>query len=53
MVDEMIDKYGKTAEPAGSSNEVMEYAKTQGFGPEAHAEGLDETDPNHNTRTII
>lgn len=53
-VDEMIDKYGQDpTSPDGSSNEVLEYAKTAGFGPEAHDSGLDDTDPNHNTRTII
>lgn len=59
-VDEMIDKYG---EKKDESKDLMEYAKTEGFGPEAHQDGLvdeltsesalDETDPNHNTRTII
>ena len=47
--EEMYDKYCRdSAEPAGSSNEVLSYAKTQGFGPEAHDE-----DPTANTRTII
>ena len=54
-IDEMIEKYGQVPpEPAGSSNETLEYAKTAGFGPEAHDEGgLDENDPNFNTRTVI
>jgi hypothetical protein len=40
---------GKKAEPVaeGLSDELL----ATGFGPEAH--GLDESDPNHNTRTVI
>jgi hypothetical protein len=40
---------GKKAEPVeeGLSEELL----ATGFGPEVH--GLDESDPNHNTRTVI
>jgi hypothetical protein len=37
----------KAPAATGPSPEVL----ATGFGPEAH--GLDDTDPNHNTRTII
>jgi len=36
----------KTQQTIGLSSEVLE----TGFGPECH---LDETDPNHQTRTVI
>lgn len=41
-----------TSQPAiqGSEGSLSQELLTTGFGPECH---LDETDPNHNTRTII
>ena len=47
-VDEMIDKYEKVSD---ESQDTLEYAKSAGFGPEAHA--LDENDPNFNTKMVI
>ena len=44
-VQETIDKYEKT-----STDRDQDEVKATGFGPEAH---LDETDPNHLTRTVI
>jgi len=47
--EEMVSKYGQVSpEPAGSSNETLEYAKTAGFGPEAH-----DDDPTANTKMVI
>ena len=45
-VDEMIEKYEKVSD---ESQDSLEYAKSAGFGPEAH---LDETDPNFQTKMI-
>ena len=45
----MYDKYCRdSAEPVSSSNEVLDYAKTAGFGPEAH-----DDDPTANTKMVI
>ena len=54
--EEMYDKYCRdSAEPAGSSNDTLEYAKTAGFGPEGHGDTAEpaDADPTANTRTII
>jgi len=54
--EEMVEQYEKKAEEGMSKEEkVLEYAKTAGFGPEGHtdtADGVDETDPNYQTRMI-
>jgi hypothetical protein len=51
--EEMVEQYGEKKKEKEDVS-VMEYAKTAGFGPEGHGDtGVDETDPNHNTRTII
>ena len=52
--EEMVSKYNRQdpPEPAGSSQEVLEYAKTAGFGPEGHTDTAD-VDPTANTKMII
>jgi len=52
--EEMVSKYNRQdpPEPAGSSQEVLDYAKTAGFGPEGHTDTADN-DPTANTRMVI
>ena len=53
--EEMVEQYGEKKEEK-KDEAVMEYAKTQGFGPEAHAEASAEAhdeDPTANTKMVI
>ena len=53
--EEMVEKY-ETPKVEEKDEAVMEYAKTAGFGPEAHAEASAEAsdeDPTANTKMVI
>lgn len=41
---------GHSPVPTGPDLGLSERAKAEGFGPECH---LDESDPNHQTRTVV
>lgn len=47
-IREWLDGFDQAPEPIPQDN--RDEIQATGFGPECH---LDETDPNHNTRTII